>query len=290
MRHSTIASAGAASRRNAAALWLALIAPACLAAQSGQPAAPDVDEKGAELSGHRLELRGMEDTLDASQEQRRRIEAEIASIRADRAKLIAALLDATQNVNASERKIGATEARLDTLTGAEDAIKRSLASRRAVIAEVLAALQRMGRKPPPALLVAPEDMLAAIRTSMLLGSVLPQMRGETEALASDLSDLVQLRQSIAAERETLANGVAKLRAERQRLAALVEARQSALSAAEQALGAERERALDLAKHAASLKDLIARMETGVAAAARGAEAARKADEVRGRAAQAAGPS
>ncbi|MGH6829810.1 MAG: murein hydrolase activator EnvC family protein, partial [Methylocella sp.] len=292
MRHSTIASAGAASRRIALALCLglALCAPACLAAQSGQPAAPDLDEKGAELSGRRLELRGMENTLEASQEQRRRIEAEIASIRADRAKLTAALLDATQNVNASERKIGATEARLDTLTGAEDAIKRSLASRRAVIAEILASLQRMGRKPPPALLVAPEDMLAAIRTSMLLGSVLPQMRGETEALASDLSDLVPLRQSIAAERETLANGVAKLRAERQRLAALVEARQSALSAAEQALGAERERALDLAKQAASLKDLIARMETEVAAAARGAEAARKADEIRGRAAQAATPS
>ncbi|HEY8031227.1 MAG TPA: peptidoglycan DD-metalloendopeptidase family protein [Methylocella sp.] len=287
-RHRRIASAGAASVF-ALELCLAASAPASLAAQSGQPAVPDVDEKGAQLSGHRLELRGMEDTLAASQEQRRRIEAEIASIRADRVKLTAALLDATQNVNTSERKIAAIEARLDTLTGTEDAIKHSLASRRAVIAEILASLQRMGRKPPPALLVAPEDMLAAIRTSMLLGSALPQMRGETEALASDLSDLVQLRQSIAAGRETLANGVATFRAERQRLAALVEARQSALSAAEQALGAERERALDLAKQAASLKDLIARMETEVAAAARGAEAARKADESRGRAGQAAGP-
>ncbi|MGA7383498.1 MAG: hypothetical protein WBW81_02020, partial [Methylocella sp.] len=207
VRPGAIASAEAASRRIALALCLvlclALFVAACLAAQSVQPAAPDGDEKG-ELSGRRLELQGMEDTLEASQDQRRRIEAEIASIRADRAKLTAALLDATQIVNASERKIGATEARLDSLTGAEDAIKRSLASRRAVIAEILASLQRMGRKPPPALLVAPEDMLAAIRTSMLLGSVLPQMHGETEALASDLSDLVRLRQSIAAERETLA--------------------------------------------------------------------------------------
>jgi septal ring factor EnvC (AmiA/AmiB activator) len=290
VRHGTIASAGATSRRIAFTSALAFFAPAFLVAQSGHPVAPDAGEKGTELSGRRLELRGMEDTLEASQEQRRRIEAEIASIRADRAKLTAALLDATQIVNASERKIGETEARLDTLTGTEDAIKLSLASRRAVIGEILASLQRMGRKPPPALLVAPEDMLAAIRTSMMLGSVLPQMRGETEALASDLSDLVQLRQSIAAERETLANGVVKIRAERQHLAALVEARQSALSAAEQALGAERERALDLAKQAGNLKDLIAKMETEVAAAARGAEAAKKADEIRGRAPQAAAPS
>jgi murein hydrolase activator len=278
-RHSKISLSGAASLV-ALELCLLLTAAVCSAAQSGPPAAPDLDEKGAQLNGHRLELRGMEDTLEASQEQWRQIEAEIASIRADRAKLTAALLDATQNVSESERKIGETEARLDTLTGAEDAIKRSLASRRAVIAEVLASLQRMGRKPPPALLVTPEDMLAAIRTSMLLGAVLPQMRSETEALASDLSDLLQLRQSIAAERETLSVGVAKLRAERQRLAALVDARQSALSAAEQALGAERERATELAKQTASLKELIARMETEVAAAARGAAAARKADENR----------
>ena len=269
------------------AILLSCCAPVCLAAQTGQPEAPEIDKKDSELITRRLELRGMERSLETSQEQRQRIEAEIESIRADRAKLTSALLNATKDVNATERKISETESRLDTLTGSEDAIKRSLAARRAVIAEVLASLQRMGRKPPPALLAAPEDMLAAIRTSMLLGSVLPQMRAETEALASDLSDLMQLRQSIAVERETLSSGVARLRAERERLAALVEARQSALAAAEKALDTERERALELAKQTANLKDLIARMETEVAAAARSAEAARKADEMRQRAAETA---
>jgi murein hydrolase activator len=271
------------------AACLGCIVPACLAAPTAQPEPQDIKKGDSELISRRLELRGMENSLEASQEQRQKIEAEIASIRADRAKLAAALLNATKDVNATERKISETEARLDTLTGSEDAIKRSLAGRRAVIAEVLASLQRMGRKPPPALLATPEDMLVAIRTSMLLGSVLPEMRGETEALASDLSDLMRLRQSIAAERETLLNEVAKLRAERQRLAALVEARQAALVAAETALDTERERALELAKHAVSLKDLIARMESEIAAAARGAEAARKADELRRRAAEAAVP-
>jgi murein hydrolase activator len=284
VQYCRFASAGAASFATLA-LFLFCIAPVCLAAQTGQLEAQGVGKKDSDLSSHRLELRGMENSLEASQEQRQKIEAEIASIRADRAKLTAALLNATRNVNATEQKISETEARLDMLTGSEDAIKRSLAGRRAVIAEVLASLQRMGRKPPPALLAAPEDMLAAIRTSMLLASVLPEMRGETEALASDLSDLMQLRQSIAAERERLSNDVANLRAERQRLAALVEARQAALIAAEKALDTERERALELAKQAASLKDLIARIE--IAAAARGAEAARKADEMRQRAAETA---
>src|SRR5919198_1849151 len=150
-RQRGIASAGAAGLV-ALELSVMSVATASIAAQTGGRTAKDLNERGAELSSRRLELRGMEDTLETSQEQRRKIEAEIASIRADRAKLTAALLEATQNTNAAERKISETEARLDTLTGSEDAIKRSLASRRAVIAEVLASLQRMGRKPPPALL------------------------------------------------------------------------------------------------------------------------------------------
>jgi murein hydrolase activator len=113
------------------------------------------------------------------------------------------------------------------------------------------------------------------------------MRADTEALAADLSDLLDLRRSIAAERDSLAGDVAKLGLDRQRLAALIDARQSALSAAEQALGVERDRAADLARQAANLKDLIARMETESAAAARAAEAARKADEAQKAAAAAA---
>jgi murein hydrolase activator len=270
---------------------LAMFLPACFAAQTARQGVNNeaLEKKDAELIRRRLELRGTEDTLETSHEQRRKIEAEIAVIREDRTKLTAALLDASEKVKAAERKISETEARLDTLTGSEDAVKRSLAGRRAVISEVLASLQRMGRKPPPALLAAPEDMLTAIRTSMLLGSVLPQMRGEAEALASDLSELMQLRQSVAAERETLSDGVAKLRAERQRLAALVEARQAALAAAEEALDSERAKTRELAKQAAGLKELVARMESEIAAAARGAAASRKADEMRARAAETALP-
>lgn len=227
-----------------------------------------------------LELRGIEDTIGASEEQRRQIEAEIETLRNDRARLVAALLATTEKVNAAEKEINESEAHLATLTGSEDAIRRSLESRRGVIAEVLASLQRMGRTPPPALLVRPEDMLQAICTSMLLGAILPEMRAETEALASDLADLVHLRRSIASERDSLAKEAADLGRERQRLSALIDARQAALGTAEQALGAERERAQELARQASSLKDLIGRMDTELAGAARAAEAARKADEAR----------
>jgi len=254
--------------------------PAPIAQDQEPPAAPTIEDKTKDLSTQQTELKGIEDTIQASEAQRRKIEADIENLRGDRARLAAALIATTQQVSAAEDKVSDAEARLDTLNGREEAIRRSLESRRTLIAEVLASLQRMGRRPPPALLVAPEDMLKAIRTSMLLGAVLPELRADTEALASDLADLIQLRQSIAAEKATLAQQAQDLGLQRQKLAALIDARQAALGVAEQALTAERDRAATLASQASSLKQLIARMEDELAGAKRAAEEARKADEAR----------
>ena len=80
-------------------------------------------------------------------------------------------------------------------------MRRSLGSRRAVIAEVLAALQRVGRHPPPALLVSPEDALQSVRTAILLGAVLPDMKVEVDTLVADLAEFVRVRSEIAAERD-----------------------------------------------------------------------------------------
>ena len=72
-----------------------------------------------------------------------------------------------------------------------------------MLAEVLAALQRMGRNPPPALLVSPEDALASVRSAILLGAVVPGIRGETDKLVSALKELTDLRQAIAREKDDL---------------------------------------------------------------------------------------
>ena len=230
------------------------------------------------LDQKQMELRGVRDTLDASEQQRRKIEADLIANQAERARLAAALVTTTERVRAAEQRSAAVEKRLDLLTGSEEAIRRSFESRRGVLAEVLASLQRMNRRPPPAILVRPEDMLQAVRASMLLGAVLPELRSETEALAADLSEMVRLRKAIASDREVLKVELATLKEETGRLGALIEQRSAAHSAAEQALAAERERARDLARQATSLQDLVARMETDLAGAARAAEEARRAEE------------
>jgi len=137
----------------------------------------------------------------------------------------------------------------------------------------------MGRDPPPAVLVRPQDMAQAIRAAILLGAVVPELRAETQALADDLDELAKLRQSIASEREDLSKRAQSLADDRARLAALIDARQQSLAEAEKALGAERDRAADLARQANTLKDLITGMESAANAANAAKANAEQADAV-----------
>jgi len=266
--------------------FVAGLAPAL--AQDPAPAVePDPDrleseaaETQAERDARAAELDDLRAALDEAATQRRALEEEIATLAADRARLAEALIETTARIRSLEARAGDLEERLSVLLGSEAAIRRSLASRRDVIVEVLAALQRMGRRPPPAVLVRPEDILAAVRTSMLLGSVVPELRAETEALAADLEELVRLRSAIATDRATLASELEALAHERERLGALVAARQARLAAARADAQAEAGRIETLATDAADLEELIAGMEREIAAAREAAAAARAATQAR----------
>ena len=237
-------------------------------------------------AGPQTKLRGVEDTMRASEEQRRRIQADIETIRADKARLTAALIDTTAKVQEAERQIAASNERLANLNASADALAKSLDNRRGVIADVLAVLQRMGANPPPAILVRPRDMSEAIRAATLLGSTVGELKLETEALRKDLDQLSALRASIGAQRDDLARRSADLALDKTRLTGLVDARQQSLSTAEQALSAQQERDAQLAAQAATLKDLIARAENEASAANSADQAA--ADDVAAKAAAARG--
>src|SRR3712207_3741983 len=113
---------------------------------SSQHATETADEKAR----RETELRQLEEALAASGESRRRLEAEIGELKGDAARLGAELIESAARARAAEERIRAVEQRLATLSASEGAIRGSLAGRRRIIGEVLAALQRMGRRPPPA--------------------------------------------------------------------------------------------------------------------------------------------
>ncbi len=265
----------------AASLTAASLSPAGAQQPAPAPAAVPV-ETAEEKARREQDLKVLEEAITANAEARRRLEAEIEAIKADRAKLNAALIGTAERVRGTEDRIRGLEQRLQTLTSSEAAIRRSLQSRRGVIIEVFAALQRMGRRPPPAVLVRPEDMLEAVRASIMLGAVLPELRVEAEILATDLTELVRLKEAITADRTTLNGELTALNREQERVAALMEARQGRIAEVERDAGAERHKAEELARQAGTLKELIDRMEAEIAGAQRASEEARKAAEAQER--------
>ena len=224
------------------------------------PVAPELQKAQREQ-----DLQALQAEQKRAAEAEAKLQADIAAISEDRRKLSDALIATAANIRAAENRIAAGEARRATLNDQERTIRQSLAGRRAVIAEVLAALQRVGHRPPPALMVRPEDALQSVRTAMLLGAVLPGMRAEAETLAADLTELVRVRDEIAAERERSAHDIETLSNDRRRMALLVAERQKRQTEAEAALDGERERMASLSRQAGSLKDLIAKLEQDIAA-------------------------
>jgi septal ring factor EnvC (AmiA/AmiB activator) len=222
-------------------------------------------------------IRQREQELEAAREQQRKagelqqkLKADIAAIGQDRSKLNQQLIEIAAGVRNVETRIVDAEARLRPLDAREQQIRASLDSRRAEIVEVLAALQRAGRRTPPALLIRPEDALQSLRTAMLLGSVVPELRGRAEKLAGDLGELVALRKKIAGERDGLARDRDKSKDDQIRLAALVDERQRKQSAIEKDMEAEGARAITISRQVDSLQGLIAKMEQDVKSAAKAA--------------------
>lgn len=224
------------------------------------------------------EYRRLSQEIALSEKRQAEIAEEIAAIKDDSAALTASLIQAVK----TERKLGEDIAdirmRLQDLGSQEQEIKVSLAGRRGTLAEVLGALQRMGLNPPPAILVRPEDALASVRSAILLGAVVPELRSETELLISDLDALTRVKTSITEEEKQLQTKRTEQAEEKERLKLLLEEKRRVQAEAEMRMEAEREQAAELAQRATSLQELITSLEKDITSLRKMLEARKQANE------------
>ena len=223
------------------------------AAGNALDAAPDPDQSRAEYEQVSKEI-----TL--SSERLAKLAADIASVRKDYASITAALIQSAMTEQKLGQDIEDIGAKLEGLKAEEKKLRASLAARRDVLAEVLGALQRMGLNPPPAILVKPEDALSSVRSAILLGAVVPELRQQTDRLMADLKEQTRVTASIEAERARLTTAVTDQTAEKKRLTMLLEAKKKLQADTQTAIAAEQQHSQQLAAKASSLKDLIASLE------------------------------
>jgi len=238
--------------------------------------APEVSAALERKKAREQELASLSRDIEVSTDRQAAIAREIRALDRDRETLNAKIISTSDTIKGLESKLTGTERRLRALGENEDAVRLSLIARRDVLAEVLAALQRIGRRPPPALAVRPSDALSAVRSAILLNAVMPELKVETEALAADLEELHRLKSVIAEEKNRLRGDAMRLAEEKSRLELLLSAKRQEHQKSVRVLEEEKERAAALADKAGSLQELIASLEQEIESAREAAEKSRQA--------------
>lgn len=218
-----------------------------------------------EMEQRAKDLANLQASIEVTEEREAELAADVQALEQTRATLNTELIQAAQRSRTLEDSISNSEVRLDASLETEEVIRLSLLKRRALLGEILATLQRMGRSPPPALLVRPEDVMSAIRSAMLIGAVLPDVREQAEKLASDLDELVAVRTEIEDTTNQLKSDYQALSEEQTRLALLLDKKREEVSESTSELAIQQQKASELGKEAVSLKELIGSMEEQIAA-------------------------
>ena len=248
--------------RRASTLLAALIACAPTVRAEGPATAPDATTVVAPVdrrAATRAELDAIVRDMAVGRERQSEIRRDIEALDRDRGRVAEQVLATAARIQGLESQLSDVGARVEKLDGDVARVRASLAGRRDVLADVLAALQRIGRKPPPAIVVRPEDALASVRSAILVGALLPELRAQAEALVSDLETLEDIKRSASSERDRFRAEAGELAAERNRLELLVEERRRSKTEQETRLEEERRRTAELAQKAAGLEALIARL-------------------------------
>jgi septal ring factor EnvC (AmiA/AmiB activator) len=193
------------------------------------------------------------------------IRSSVAELDAERQRLNARLIQTANLIQRGEAKMTAIEGRLSELQEQERLVRGSLEQRHGQIAALLAALQRIGRNPPPVLVTRREDALKMVRSAMLLSSAFPDLRDKAVKLSGKLAELQKVMASIRTEGAHLRAETDRLNETRTRLASLMEAKKLSVTEQQSQLAAVRVASADISKNVTNLSDLISRLDQTVTA-------------------------
>ncbi|HEX2840557.1 murein hydrolase activator EnvC family protein [Hyphomicrobium sp.] len=230
--------------------------PPALAQQARANTPQSADEAANKLQQER-------DALAAKETRSQELQKDMASIADERREINARLVETAALVQKSEEQMTAIETRLAGLDKQERDLRGSLAKEHAKISGILAALQRMGRNPPPVIITRREDALQMVRSAMLLGVAFPGLRKEAQELSGKLTELVGIMTSIRREGDNLRAERERLNTTQTRLASLLETKKQSLADRQVELKQVRDATAEISKNVTDLSELIAKLSQQV---------------------------
>lgn len=227
------------------------------------------------------QLETLQQQIEGGKANEARLASEIAAAIAAEDEVARKLSAIAAEVQAQEAVVAKSEAELETLSRDRALVLAELGEKQDALSELLAGLQLLEQNPPPALVVQPDDVLAALRGAMLLGTIAPDLQDQAAELTARLDKLQQLEAAIRTRKEQVAQELARLASQRADLGKLIEQKRALVSKGNADLEAERKRTAELAEKAKSLKQLLDRLaeeRQKAEAAASAAEQERKRKE------------
>lgn len=202
--------------------------------------------------------------LEATEKRGREIASDVDAMAKEREELKKRLIETAALEQQSEAQMSAIEQRLTSLGADEQKIRASLSSREGQIAKLLAALQRMGRNPPPVMITRREDALKMVRSAMLLATAFPELRKGAAELTEKLDGLMKVMADQRAESDKLKAEAERHTVARTRLASLLETKNKSLTDRQGELAKVRQAAAEYSKSVTDLNELIGKLGAEVA--------------------------
>lgn len=202
------------------------------------------------IEGEIKSERGREAALSRKSKE---LEAEIAALRQKVIGAARATQDSESLLTRLERKLAETR---DRLAEQEAALRH----RRKQIGGTLLVLERLSRNPPRALLLSPNRPMEVVRQAMLLRTSLPIIQNRADELREGVAALARTRDDIGKQIEALKGADALHNDQKALLDSLVARKAELLQETEAERRRIQKRLKRLAREAATLKELFARLE------------------------------
>jgi len=217
----------------------------------------------SELSGQERAaqaLADIEQDIQLSQQQMQDVAQEIEALKKDEKSLSEALVSSVAKSRQLDNRLRERGQRLASLLTQKTATQNLLHKRHEEVTSALAVLERMGLRPPPAILAHPRDAVRSLRSASLLKSVMVEGQARLRAVRSDLEKIERIESLINNEKAQIEADIQQAQIEKQRLYLLLDEKKNAQQLSKQQLTQLQEQADILAQKAQSLSELIETLE------------------------------
>jgi len=208
----------------------------------------------------KVQLEKLEAEQAAREQRLSRLTQDATAARREIVRLRQQLVDAAKAATRLEETAAGSAAKLRVLRQQERTMTGRLVSQRKALEDILAALISFERQRPPALAVNPNDAREAARAATLMGYVTPSLEARARAISAEIATLKATRAAVLAQDQDFQRASAKLAEQRALIDRLIANRLVLERSLLDDAASERARIAEIAARAASLRDLIDRLQ------------------------------